>query len=159
PSAIGGGNTHVLYMPVPDAELHCARAQAAGAKVELEPQDDGLGGRFYSFRDPEGHLWSFATKTYGMAASSRTALTGVSGAPPPVTAGEGSGRGRAGLLARTGAGLTLLAALLAGWLLYEAYTQGAFEAGSALTTGALERGPGEQGAAEASRRLAAQDHP
>src|SRR5262245_274662 len=159
PSAIGGGNTHVLYVPVPDAELHCARAQAAGAKVELEPQDDGLGGRFYSCRDPEGHLWSFGTKTYGMAGSSRTALTAVNGAPPPATSRDGGGGVRAGLLARTGAGLTLLAALFAGWLLYEAYTQGAFEAGSALTTGALERGPGEPAAAEGSRRLAAQDHP
>jgi uncharacterized glyoxalase superfamily protein PhnB len=155
PSAIGGGNTHVLYVPVPDAELHCARAQAAGAKIELEPQDDGLGGRFYSCRDPEGHLWSFGTKTYGMASLARTA-TPVHGVPAPAKAPGTSERVRAGLLARAGAALTLLAALSAGWLLYEAYTQGAFQAGSALTTGGVEHGPGEQPAAEVSRRLAAQ---
>jgi uncharacterized glyoxalase superfamily protein PhnB len=31
PSAVGGGNTHVLYLPIGDAEQHCARAKAAGA--------------------------------------------------------------------------------------------------------------------------------
>jgi uncharacterized glyoxalase superfamily protein PhnB len=157
PSAIGGGNTHVLYVAVADAELHCARAQAAGAKVELEPQDDGLGGRFYSCRDPEGHLWSFGTKAYGTAGLARTALTPVHGAPAPAKSPEP--RRPAGLLARTGAALTLLAALSAGWLLYEAYTQGAFEAGSALTTGALERGPSDPPAADLSRRLAPQHPP
>src|SRR5262245_37286342 len=157
PSAVGGGNTHVLYVPVADAELHCARAQAAGAKVELEPQDDGLGGRFYSCRDPEGHLWSFGTKTYGAASPARTALTAVPGAPTPAKPLEGSGRGRRGVLARAGAGLLLLAALSAGWLLYEAYTQGAFEAGSALSTGAVEHGAPGEPTPELGRRLATQD--
>src|SRR5262245_4262132 len=157
PSAVGGGNTHVLYVPIPDAELHCARAQAAGAKVELEPQDDGLGGRFYTCRDPEGHLWSFGTKTYGMAGAARTALAPVHGVPAPARPAETGRRGAARVLARTAAGLTLVAALSAGWLLYEAYTQGAFHAGGALTTGAVERGPAEQSGSEVGRRLTPQD--
>jgi uncharacterized glyoxalase superfamily protein PhnB len=156
PSAVGGGNTHVLYVPIPDAELHCARAQAAGAKVELEPQDDGLGGRFYTCRDPEGHLWSFGTKTYGMAGATRTALAPVHDIPAPARPADGSGRDRARLLARAGAGLTLVAALSAGWLLYEAYTQGAFHARGALTTGAVGRGPAEPPGSEVAR-LAPQD--
>ena len=69
PSAVGGANTHVLYVTIPDAEAHCRQAKAAGAKVELEPQDDGLGGRFYTCRDPEGHLWSFGTNSYGRSGS------------------------------------------------------------------------------------------
>lgn len=157
PSAVGGGNTHVLYVPIPDAELHCARAQAAGAKVELEPQDDGLGGRFYTCRDPEGHLWSFGTKTYGMAGAARTALAPVPGVPAPARPAETGRRGAARVFARTAAGLTLVAALSAGWLLYEAYTQGAFHAGGALTTGAVERGPAEQSGSEVARRLTPQD--
>src|SRR5262245_34636463 len=158
PSAVGGGNTHVLYVPIPDAELHCARAQAAGAKVELEPQDDGLGGRFYTCRDPEGHLWSFGTKTYGMAGAARTALTPVPGSvPAPARPAETGRRGAARVFARAAAGLTLVAALSAGWLLYEAYTQGTFHAGGALTTGAVERGPAEQSGSEAARRLTPQD--
>ena len=157
PSAVSGGNTHVLYLPVADAELHCARAQAAGAKVELEPQDDGLGGRFYTCRDPEGHLWSFGTKTYGAMSPARSALAPVEAVPAVARPRDSRGRGRASLIARASAGLTLIAALSVGWLLYEAYTQGAFEAGSAVTTGAVDHGAGDQLAAEAARRSA--DHP
>jgi uncharacterized glyoxalase superfamily protein PhnB len=67
PAAIGGANTQICYLAVPDVIDHHARAQGAGAKIELQPQDDGLGGRFYTCRDLEGHLWSFGTRTYGVA--------------------------------------------------------------------------------------------
>ncbi len=67
PEAIGGANTQICYLTVPEVTSHHARAEAAGAKVELGPQDDGLGGRFYTCRDLEGHLWSFGTRTYGVA--------------------------------------------------------------------------------------------
>src|SRR5262245_1500717 len=138
PSAVGGGNTHVLYLPIPDAELHCERAKAAGAKVELEPQDDGLGGRFYTCRDPEGHLWSFGTKDYGLGAP--PGVGAPRGALAPARLAPSDRGGKRSLFARTFAVVTVLGALSAGWLLYEAYTQGAFEAGTAITTGAVERG-------------------
>jgi hypothetical protein len=152
---VGGGNTHVLYLPIPDAELHCERAKAAGAKVELEPQEDGLGGRFYTCRDPEGHLWSFGTKHYGLGASpdlSRS-LRGDRSPTRPAHTGPG---GKRSLFARSFAVVTILGALFAGWMLYEAYTQGAFEAGTAMTSGTGERGqsrrdqpaPGARGSAQ-----------
>jgi uncharacterized glyoxalase superfamily protein PhnB len=141
PSAVGGGNTHVLYLPIPDAELHCERAKAAGAKVELEPQDDGLGGRFYTCRDPEGHLWSFGTKHYGLGATPDVSALLRGDRAPTRLAHNGRG-GKRSLFARSFAVVTLLGALFAGWMLYEAYTQGAFEAGTAMTTGAVERGRG-----------------
>jgi uncharacterized glyoxalase superfamily protein PhnB len=67
PEAIGGANTQTCYLTVPDVNTHCARAEGAGAKVELKPHDDGLGGLFYACRDLEGHLWSFGTRAFGIA--------------------------------------------------------------------------------------------
>jgi uncharacterized glyoxalase superfamily protein PhnB len=139
PSAVGGGNTHVLYLPILDAELHCERAKAAGAKVELEPQEDGLGGRFYTCRDPEGHLWSFGTKDYGLGTPPSVLAPQRSALPPARSAANTRGD-KPRPLARGLAVAAMLGALAAGWLLYEAYTQGAFEAGTAMTTAAIERG-------------------
>ena len=139
PSAVGGGNTHVLYLPIPDAELHCERAKAAGAKVELEPQEDGLGGRFYTCRDPEGHLWSFGTMDYGLGTAPAAAAP-LRGALAPARPVPSARPAKRSLFARSFALVAMLGALAAGWLLYEAYTQGAFEAGTTMTTAALERG-------------------
>jgi uncharacterized glyoxalase superfamily protein PhnB len=50
-----------IYVVVPDADAHCARAKAAGADVFREPEDQDYGGRDYSVRDLEGHYWSFGT--------------------------------------------------------------------------------------------------
>ena len=138
PSAVGGGNTHVLYLPIPDAELHCERAKAAGAKVELEPQGDGLGGRFYTCRDPEGHLWSFGTKDYGLGAPPDVSAPLRAALAPTRLAASGRDEKRS-LFARSLVIVIMLGALSAGWMLYEAYTQGAFEAGTAMTV-AVERG-------------------
>src|SRR5262245_5558081 len=151
PSAVGGGNTHVLYLPIADAELHCERAKGAGAKVELEPQDDGLGGRFYTCRDPEGHLWSFGTKDYGLGTAPAAAAP-LRGALAPAPAVHGA-RAKRGPFARSFALIAMLGALAAGWLLYEAYTQGAFEAGTAMTTGALEGGQAASDQAAAGSRV------
>jgi uncharacterized glyoxalase superfamily protein PhnB len=38
-----------------------ARAKAAGAEIVMEIEDQDYGGRLYSCRDPEGHLWNFGT--------------------------------------------------------------------------------------------------
>ena len=74
PEAIGGANTQICYLTIPDVADHHARAEGAGAKVVIEPQDDGLGGRFYTCRDLEGHLWSFGTRTYGVAQQAASAF-------------------------------------------------------------------------------------
>ena len=44
-----------------DARSHCARAKAAGAEVVFDIAHQANGGRSYSCRDPEGHLWNFGT--------------------------------------------------------------------------------------------------
>ena len=49
------------YVIVEDADAHYARAKAAGAEIVMEIGDQDYGGRLYSCRDPEGHLWNFGT--------------------------------------------------------------------------------------------------
>ncbi len=49
------------YVVVPDIDAHCARAKAAGAKIERPLADTEYGAREYSARDCDGHLWSFGT--------------------------------------------------------------------------------------------------
>ena len=52
-----GGNTRGVYLLVEDPDAHCARAKAAGAEIVMEVEDQHYGGRLYSCKDPEGHLW------------------------------------------------------------------------------------------------------
>ena len=61
PEEIGGLETQLCYLFVADARSHCARARAAGADIVLDVDDEATGGRGYSCRDPEGHIWTFGT--------------------------------------------------------------------------------------------------
>ena len=61
PDEIGGAETQSAYLIVEDADAHYARAKAAGAEIVMEIKDEDYGGRGYSCRDPEGHLWNFGT--------------------------------------------------------------------------------------------------
>jgi uncharacterized glyoxalase superfamily protein PhnB len=61
PRQVGGAGTQSPYVIVADVDAHHARAVAAGAEVTMAPRDEDHGGRFYSCRDPEGHLWNFGT--------------------------------------------------------------------------------------------------
>ncbi|HZT46358.1 MAG TPA: VOC family protein [Hyphomicrobiaceae bacterium] len=61
PTATGGAETQICYLFVADPRAHCDRARAAGAEIILGIDDEASGGRGYSCRDPEGHVWSFGT--------------------------------------------------------------------------------------------------
>jgi uncharacterized glyoxalase superfamily protein PhnB len=61
PDEIGGAATQSCYIVVEDADAHHTKAKDAGAEIVLDLQDDDFGGRGYSCRDPEGHLWMFGT--------------------------------------------------------------------------------------------------
>ena len=52
---------HACYFVVADIEEHFKRAKEAGAAIELEIKDYEHGGRRYSCRDLEGHVWTFGT--------------------------------------------------------------------------------------------------
>jgi uncharacterized glyoxalase superfamily protein PhnB len=49
------------YVVVADVDAHHERAVRAGARVIAKPQDQGYGGRLYSCRDLEGHVWNFGS--------------------------------------------------------------------------------------------------
>jgi uncharacterized glyoxalase superfamily protein PhnB len=61
PDEIGGTETQCCYLTVSNADAHYARAKASGAEIILDIEDDDTGGRSYSCRDLEGHIWSFGT--------------------------------------------------------------------------------------------------
>ena len=61
PSALGGVVSQSPYIVVEDVDEHYARAVAAGAEIVMEIKDEDYGGRDYSCRDPEGHVWSFGS--------------------------------------------------------------------------------------------------
>jgi uncharacterized glyoxalase superfamily protein PhnB len=61
PDEIGGAETQSAYVIVADADALYARAKAAGAQIVLEIKDEDYGGRGFTCRDVEGHLWNFGT--------------------------------------------------------------------------------------------------
>lgn len=50
-----------LEVIVPDVDAHFARARAAGARIDREPEDQDYGLREYGARDSENHRWWFST--------------------------------------------------------------------------------------------------
>jgi len=57
--AEGGASTQSIYLIVADPDAHCERARKAGAEIVMEPETKDYGGRGYTCRDSEGHVWSF----------------------------------------------------------------------------------------------------
>lgn len=67
PRSCGGQNTQALFLYVDDVDAHCARARAAGARIDSEPEDKDYGEDYWADRgylctDPEGHRWWFAQR-------------------------------------------------------------------------------------------------
>ena len=61
PAQVGGANTQSPYVIVDDCDAHYARARAAGAEIVLDIEDKEYGGRGYTCRDLEGHVWNFGS--------------------------------------------------------------------------------------------------
>ena len=61
PDAIGLRETQSPCVIVTDADAHYTRAKAAGAIIVMEISDQAYGGRGYSCRDLEGHMWWFGS--------------------------------------------------------------------------------------------------
>ena len=59
--AKAGGVTMSVYVIVDDADAHFVRAKAADAQIIREPVTQDYGGRDYTCKDPEGHVWTFGT--------------------------------------------------------------------------------------------------
>ena len=61
PAQLDNAATQSCYLVVSDADLVYQRVRASGAAIELEIKDEDYGGRGFTCRDPEGHLWSLGT--------------------------------------------------------------------------------------------------
>lgn len=61
PADVGRRVTQSIYMVVPDADAHYALAKASGAEIDIDIKTEDYGGRGYTCRDLEGHVWSFGT--------------------------------------------------------------------------------------------------
>jgi uncharacterized glyoxalase superfamily protein PhnB len=59
PSEIGPAVTQAPYIVVRDPDAHCRQAKAAGADIVIDIADQEHGGRAYTCRDLEGHVWNF----------------------------------------------------------------------------------------------------
>jgi MerR family transcriptional regulator, thiopeptide resistance regulator len=57
-----GSATGMLNVFIDDVDAHHSRAAAAGARIIFPPTDQPYGQREYGVSDPEGRLWSFATR-------------------------------------------------------------------------------------------------
>jgi uncharacterized glyoxalase superfamily protein PhnB len=57
----GQSVTQGLYVVVADVDGHYARAKAEGAEIMLDLKTQDYGGRDYTCRDLEGHVWTFGT--------------------------------------------------------------------------------------------------
>ena len=61
PDEIAGAETQTVYLIVADADVLYAQAKAAGAQIVIEIKDEDYGGRGFTCRDLEGHIWTLGT--------------------------------------------------------------------------------------------------
>jgi uncharacterized glyoxalase superfamily protein PhnB len=61
PDEIGGAETVSCYIVVEDADAHYAKAKAGGAEIAIDIKTESYGGRGYTCKDLEGHIWTFGT--------------------------------------------------------------------------------------------------
>src|SRR5262249_61522498 len=115
----------------------------------------GLGACLHTGRAPEGHRWSFGTKSYAPLRPPVVVPAKRESAPaPPLPAAKG-GPSKRGRLGRAVATLAVLATLATGWVLYQTYGNDAFEVGRAMTTGAVATGGSPAAAPQPAPQLAA----
>ncbi|MDQ5846885.1 MAG: VOC family protein [Acidobacteriota bacterium] len=61
PDEIGGAETQSCYLIVNDADAVYDKAKAAAAEIVIDIKDEDYGGRGFTCRDLEGHLWNIGT--------------------------------------------------------------------------------------------------
>jgi uncharacterized glyoxalase superfamily protein PhnB len=61
PFESGALGSQSVYIVVEDVDAHHAKSVAAGGETVIALMDEDYGGRVYSCRDPEGHVWSFGS--------------------------------------------------------------------------------------------------
>ncbi len=61
PDHMGGINTQAPYIVLEQIEAHYEKAVAEKAEIILPLKEEQYGGKSYSCRDPEGHIWNFGS--------------------------------------------------------------------------------------------------
>lgn len=61
PGDIGGAATQTICVVVEDADAVHAQARRAGCEIIMDLKDEDYGGRSFTCRDLEGHIWTFGT--------------------------------------------------------------------------------------------------
>ena len=61
PDEIGGAQTQTTYVVVADADAVYERIRRAQVAIVIPIKDEDYGGRGFTCRDPEGHVWSVGT--------------------------------------------------------------------------------------------------
>ena len=61
PDEVGGKETQSPYLVVADADAIYARAKVAEFEIVIDIKDEDYGGRGFTCRDPEKHLWNVGT--------------------------------------------------------------------------------------------------
>ena len=100
PAALGGSPV-TIHLDVDDADAWVARAEAAGAAVEVPVADMFWGDRYGVVRDPFGHRWSIGHPVRTMTADEieramATATPAEAGAPTGAPARASTGPGSDG---------------------------------------------------------------
>jgi uncharacterized glyoxalase superfamily protein PhnB len=61
PNEIGGCETRSVNLIVADPDGICDRVKAEGAEILFDIEDKDYGGRGFTCRDPEGHIWNIGS--------------------------------------------------------------------------------------------------
>lgn len=78
PLSVGGKNTQTLHIQIDtDIDAHFARAKAAGAVIDAEPETQFYGDRTYRCRDPEGHIWTVSQTVKAVSREEAEAASGL----------------------------------------------------------------------------------
>jgi uncharacterized glyoxalase superfamily protein PhnB len=78
PASLDGQGTQFIRVLLESGiDDHCARAEAAGARITQRPQDQFYGARVYRGLDLEGHVWSFDQKIRDLSFADMEAASGL----------------------------------------------------------------------------------
>ncbi len=61
PADVGGVETQSPSLVVSDCDAMYARAKSAGAEIVMDLEEKDYGGKGFTCRDPEGHIWHFGS--------------------------------------------------------------------------------------------------
>jgi uncharacterized glyoxalase superfamily protein PhnB len=78
PASLEGQGTQFVRVTLESGiDEHCARAEAAGARITQRPSDQFYGARVYRALDPEGHVWNFDQTIAQMSLAEMEAASGL----------------------------------------------------------------------------------